>query len=113
MTGDLPMRLAVIVHSPQVIAAEHGRERAIERKNFQAVAGKVEVANDLGAQQRDDVRADGKLESGKNFFRDRCPAKHMPPLQDEHFLPRARKIGGVSEAVVASANHDDVVCVSH
>src|SRR5207253_510315 len=78
VAGDLAMCLAMIVHPPQVIAARHGCERAIERENFQSVAGQVEVANDFRSQQRHDIRADGKLESGKNFLRDRSPAKDMP-----------------------------------
>ena len=68
MACDLAMRLAVVIHSPQIIAIRHGREGAIERQDFQAVTGKIEVANDFGAQQRDHVRADRELESRENFF---------------------------------------------
>ena len=38
VAGDLAMSLAVVVHAPQIIAAGHGRERAVERKNLEAVA---------------------------------------------------------------------------
>ena len=31
---DFAMRATVIVHAPEVVAAWHGRERAVERKDF-------------------------------------------------------------------------------
>src|SRR5690349_10104842 len=98
------MRLAMIVHPPQVIAIWHWRKRAIERKDFQAVARKVEVANDLRPQKRDDVRADRKLESWEDFFGDSSAAEHVAPLEHEHFLACAGKVRGMGEAVVASAD---------
>ena len=103
---DLAMGLAVVVHAPQVIAVRHGRERAVERQDFQAVAGKIEVANDLRPQQRDDVGADRELESGEDFFGDRRAAEHVPALEHQNFFPGARQIGGVGQAVVASADDD-------
>src|SRR5438552_13511050 len=39
--------LSVIVYAPEIIAAGHGRERAVEREDFQAVARKIEFANDV------------------------------------------------------------------
>ena len=50
VAGDLATRLAVIVHAPEIIAVRHGRERAVERQDFQAVAGQIEVADDLRPQ---------------------------------------------------------------
>ena len=109
MARDLAMRFAVIVHAPQVVAARHGSERAVERQNFQAVAGQVEVANDLRPQQRDHVGADRELESGENFFGDGGAAEHVAALEHQNFLAGARQIGGVDQAVVASADDDYVV----
>ena len=109
MPRDLAARLAVIVHPPQVVAAGHGRESAVERKNLQAVARKIEVANDLRPQQRDHVRAHRELESGKDFFGDGCAAEHMAALQHQNFLPGLRQVGGVDQAVVAAADDDHVV----
>src|SRR5206468_9748632 len=40
--------LSVIVYAPEIIAAGHGRERAVEREDFQAVARKIEFANEEG-----------------------------------------------------------------
>ena len=48
---DFAMGLAVIVDPPQIIAVRHGSESAIERQNFQAMAGKIEIANDLRPQE--------------------------------------------------------------
>ena len=107
------MRLAVIVHAPEIIPAGHGSERTVEGQNFKAAAGKVEVANNLRAEERDDVGADRELESGENFFGDRRAAEHVTALEHEDLLPRAREICGVSEAIVASADHDGVVGLRH
>ena len=89
VAGDFAMRLAVIVHAPQVIAAGHGREGAVERKDFEAVAREVEVADDLGPQQRDDVRADGELEAREDFFGAGRAAENVAAFEHENFLSRA------------------------
>ncbi len=109
VAGYLAMRLAVIVHAPQMVAVRHRSESAVERQDLKSVAGKIEVANNLGPQQRDDVRANGKLEAGKNFFRASRAAEDVAALEHQDFLSRFRQIGGVGEAVVASAHHDHVV----
>ena len=69
----------------------------------------IELADDLGPQQRDDVRADGELEAGEHLLGDRGAAEHVPPLEHEHLPPGAREIGRVDEAVVAAADDDRVV----
>ena len=73
------------------------------------MARQIELADDLGPQQRDDVRADGELEAGEDLFGDRRAAEHVAPLEHEHLAPRARQIGGGDQAVVAAADDDDVV----
>ena len=103
------MRLAVIVDAPQMVAVGHRGESAVEREDLKSVAWKVEVANDLGPQQRDDIRTNGKLEAGKHFFGASRAAKDVAALEHEHFLSRFRQIGGVGEAIVASANHYYVI----
>ena len=106
---DLAMRLAVIVDPPQIVAAGHGSESAVERQDFQAMAGQIEVANDLRAQQRDYVGAHRELESGKDFFGDGGAAEHVTTLQHQNFLTGAGQVGGRGEAVVASSDDDCVV----
>ena len=73
------------------------------------MAGKVEIANNFRAQQRDYVRAHRKLESGEDFFGDSGAAEHVTALQHQNFFPGARQISGGGEAIVASADDDCVV----
>ena len=65
MSGDFPAGLRVIVHAPEVVAVRHRRERAVERQDLQAVPWQIELANDLGPQQRHHIGADRVLEAGK------------------------------------------------
>src|ERR1700681_813198 len=109
MSRDFTMRFAMIVHSPEVIAVGHRCESAIQWKNFESMAGKIEIANDLRTQQRHDVRANGKPESRKHFFRASRAPEDVAPLQHEHFLTGFGQIGGVGEAVVAAADYDYIV----
>jgi len=103
----------VVVDAPEMVAIGHGRESAVERKDFEAVAREVEVANDFGAQKRDDVRADGELESGDDFFGDGGAAEDVAAFEDEDFFVGAGEIGRVGQAVVASADDDCVVGFGH
>ena len=109
MARDLAMGFAVIVDSPKIVATRHRSKRAIERQNFQTMAGQIEVANDLWSQQRDDVGAHGKLESRKDFFGDGRASEHVASLKHENFLSCTRQIGSSGEAVVTCADHDSVV----
>ena len=106
---DLAPGLGVIVDAPQVVAVRHRRERAVERQDLEAVPRQVELADDLGPQQRDDVRADRELEAREDLFGDRRAADHVPPLEHQHLAPGPRQVGGVDEPVVAAADDDDVV----
>ena len=103
----------VIVDAPEMITVGHGREGAVERENFEAVARKVEVANDFRAQKRDDVRANGEFESGDDFFGDGRAAEDVAAFEDEDFFAGAGEVGRVHEAVVASADDDYVVGFGH
>ncbi len=109
VAGNLAVSFAMVVHAPEVIAAGHGREGAVEREDFEAVARKIEIANDLRPQQRHHVGADGELEAGKNFFGAGRAAENVPPFEHQNFLAGVCEIGGVDQAVVAAADHDYVV----
>ena len=65
-----------------------------------------------GRKQRNDIRTNRKLESGKHFFGDRRAAEHVPALEHQHFFARAREIGGIHQTVVSAADDDDVVLIS-
>ncbi len=71
----------------------------------------IEFANNFGAEQGNDVRANGKFEAGKYLFRHRGAAEHIPALEHQHALARAREVCGVNQAVVAPANYDTVVLI--
>ena len=73
------------------------------------MARQIELADDLGPQQRDDVRADGEAEAGKDLFRDRRAAEDMTALEDEHGSAGPGEIGSGGQTVVATADDDDVV----
>ena len=61
---------------------------------FEAVAREVEVPDDLGPQQRDDVRADRELEAaGEISSVTAAPPSTTPPLEHEHLLPASREVG--------------------
>jgi len=113
VAGDLAVSLAVVVDPPEVIAAGHGGERAVERKDFEAVTREVEVADDFRAQQRHHVRTHGKLEAGKNFFGAGSAAENVSAFEHQNFLSGAREVSSVDETIVASADHDYVVRSSH
>src|SRR6185437_24370 len=70
MADEFAAGLRVIVYAPEMVAVGHRSERAVEREDFEAVAREIEVANDFGAQKRDDVRANGEFEAGDDFFGD-------------------------------------------
>jgi len=57
VTGQLTPGEGVIVRPPQVVARRQRRERAVQRKQLEAVASQVELSDDLRTQQRHDVRA--------------------------------------------------------
>src|SRR5688572_11894681 len=76
------------------------------------MARQVELANNLGPQQRDDVGRDRKLEAGEDFLGDRGAAEHVTSLQYDDLAPGFCEIGGIDQSVVSAADHDDVV-VAH
>ena len=106
---DLAARLVVVVDAPEVVAARHRGERAVQRQDLEAVARQVELADDLGAQQRHDVRADGELETGEDLLGHRGAAEHVAALEDEDLLARLAPGRPRDETVVAAADDDDVV----
>src|ERR1051326_8494242 len=109
MTRDLPAGLCVIVHAPQIVAVGHRRERSVERQDLEAVPWQIELADDLGPEQRDDVGGDRELEARNDLLGDGRAPQDVPALEDEHLPSRAREIRGIDKAIVAAADHDDVV----
>ena len=110
---EFAARFSVIVLAPEIIAAGHRRDRAVEREDFQAVAREIEIANDFRAKQRDNVREDGKFETGNDFFGNGRAAENIATLENQDFLACLGEIRRIHEAVVAAADYDDVVFLRH
>ena len=110
---DFAARFGVIVDAPEVIAVGHGRESAVERKNFEAVAREIEVANNFRAKKRDDVRKNGKFEAGNDFFGDGGAAENVAAFENEDFLPCFGEVSRIDEAVVAATDDNYVVALRH
>jgi len=70
MAANFALRASVIVHAPEMIAVGHRGERAIEGKDFQAMAGEIEFANDFGTEEGDYIGALGEKKTGDDFFGD-------------------------------------------
>jgi hypothetical protein len=113
MAGDLAAGLVVIVDPPEVVAVRERRERAVERQELHAVAGQVELADDLRPEQRHDVGTDRELVARKHLFGDRGTADEMAALEDDHLASRAREIRSARQSVVPAPDHDRVVHVRH
>jgi hypothetical protein len=71
----------MVVDPPEIIAVEHGSEGAVEGQDFEAVAREVEFANDLRAQEGNNVGADGELEAGEDLFSDGGAAENVTPFR--------------------------------
>src|SRR5882757_7284915 len=113
MAANFALGTGVIVHAPEVIAVGHRGERAIEGKDFEAVAGEIEFANDFGAEEGDYVRAFGEQEAGDDFFGDGGTTENVAAFEDENFFAGFGEIGRVDQAVVAAADDNCVVMLRH
>ena len=83
MAPDFALRFGVIVHAPQIIATEHRGERAVERKDFQSMAGEIELANNFWAKERDHIGTFRKEKAGNDFLGDRRATKNSAPLKHQ------------------------------
>ena len=59
------------------------------------------------------MRAGGDPEARRELARDRGAADLVGGLEHDDLAPRAREVGGADEAVVAGADDDDAIAVSH
>ena len=94
-----------------------GRERdgleALRARQLEAVRGELELARDARIEQVQEVRAGRDAEARRELARDGGAADLGRGLEHEHFATGAREIGGAGEAVVAGADDDDAIPVSH
>src|ERR1700730_2239371 len=113
MATDVTDGFGVVGYPPEIVAARHGREGAVEGQDFQAVAREVELPDDFRAKQRDHIGTFGEKKPGNDFFGDGGAAENVAAFEHDDLLPRFGKIRGVDQAVVASANDDNVVVLTH
>ena len=83
---DFAAGSGVIAAAKKIVAVGHRRKSAVEGNDFEIVFGQLELADDFGSEQTDDVGADGIFKTWVNFFRDRRAAEHMAPFEDENFF---------------------------
>jgi hypothetical protein len=110
---DFATGFGVIVDAPEVITVGHGRESAVERKNFEAVAGEIEVANNFRTKKRDDVRENREFKAGDYFFGDGCAAENVAAFEDQDSLSCLGEVSRIHKAVVAAADDNNVVTLRH
>src|SRR5881628_1854952 len=67
-----------------------------------------EVLDDLRAEESRDVRRGADLESRRDFVGDARAADAIRPLDDDHSKARLRQVVRGDQAIVASADYDDV-----
>ena len=113
MAANFTLGFGVIVDAPEVVAIEHGGKGAVKRKDFQAIVGQIQFANDFGAEERDHVGTFGKEETWDDFFGDGGAAKDAAALEDENFLSCFGQIGSVHETVVTASDDDHIVGLRH
>ena len=107
-----PARQVVVVPAGQVVAVVHRRDRARQRQDLQAVPRQFEVADDLRAQQADDVRELAEAIAREDFGGHRGAADDFAPFEHDDLLAGAREVGGRDQAVVAGADDDGVVLIA-
>ena len=73
----------------------------------------LELADDLGAEQADDVARDAEPEAGEDLLGDRGAAEHVALLEDERLQAGPGEVGGADEPVVTAADDDRVVALCH
>ena len=98
-----------IAAAEQVIAVAGQEIVLLAKDDLQAVAGKVEIADDLGVEQGDGVGGGAVAEARQELVRDRSAADVRLRFQDQDLEPLLREIVAADEAVVARANDDCVV----
>ena len=83
----------MIIDPPQVVAGlvARWRQRPVDGQYLEPVTCQVQLADDLGPQQADDVRRDAELEARDRLLGDRCASQDVASLEDDDLSPaRAR-----------------------
>ncbi len=88
---------------------ERDLERGIAGDHAESVIGEMKVADNFRAKHAGDVGSGGGAAARSDFFGDTASTDGVAAFEDESGVSGACEIGGSSQAVVASADHDGVV----
>ena len=106
------LELAVLDH--EVFAGLGERDGLEPRlRPLEPVRGELEVARDARIEEVGQVRAAGDLVALGELARDRGPADLGGGFEHDDFAPGACEVSRADEAVVAAADDDDAIAVSH
>ena len=106
------LQLAALEHEMVACGGQrHGAQ--IRTRRLQPVGREIQFVADLRVQQIGQVRAGGDAEPRRELASDRGAPDAVGRFEDGDLLPGFRQIGGADQAVVAGADDDDAVAVSH
>ena len=77
------------------------------------MAGEVELADDLRAEQRNDVGGHAEPESGEDLLGDGRSSHQVAALEDDDAEARPGQVGRGGQPVVTSPHDRDVVASGH
>ena len=103
-----PVQRRVGPHEQRAAVGEGSEGRRVARQELVAVAGELEVADDLRAEEAHHVGGRGDPEPRPGLLGDRRAAHPVAGLEHEDLLAGARQVGGGDEPVVAGADDDRV-----
>jgi hypothetical protein len=76
----------VVAAAKEIIAVGQRREGAVQGNYLEVVLGKFQIADDLGTEQTDHIRADGILKAGIDFFRNCGAANNVATFEHENLF---------------------------
>jgi hypothetical protein len=80
----------MVAGAKEVIAIGQRREGTVQGNYLEIVLGKFQIADDLGTEQTDHIRADGVLKAGINFFCNCGAADKVAPFEHENLFASFR-----------------------
>ena len=90
---------------------ERQKVRKLSLNDPQAVAGKIEIADDFRIEQRDRVGRDRIAETGVKFLGHRRAADRIARFEHQRLETRGAEIGRADEPIMAAADNDGVVAL--
>jgi hypothetical protein len=95
--------------TPLEVVALERRERTVERQDLEAVLRQRELPDDLGAEQRDDVRGHAEPKAGEHFLGHRRPAEKVAPFEHDDLEAGTREVRRRHQPVVPATDDHGVV----